>query len=198
MNFSDYKSYTQNALDSVDEAEVGRLIDTIFDAYQREATIYVIGNGGSAANASHLAQDLAKGTCADMSQQKRIRALSLTDNFAFFSALGNDEGYDQVFVQQLRTFARPGDVLISISGSGNSPNVLRAVEYAKENGLKTVGVTGYSGGKLLGMVDETVHVPLNDMCTAESIHTIIFHYVIIELQKRMKEEREKERVAEAA
>ena len=134
MNFSDYKSYTQNALDSVNEAEVGRFIDSIFDAYQREATIYVIGNGGSAANASHLAQDLAKGTCADMSQQKRIRALSLTDNFAFFSALGNDEGYDQVFVQQLRTFARPGDVLVSISGSGNSPNVLRAVEYAKENG----------------------------------------------------------------
>jgi D-sedoheptulose 7-phosphate isomerase len=191
MNFSDYKSYTQRALDSVDEREVERFIESIYEAYEREATIYVIGNGGSAANASHLAQDLAKGTCADMGQKKRIRALSLTDNFAFFSALGNDEGYDQVFLQQLRTFAREGDILISISGSGNSPNVLRAVEYANEVGMKTIGVTGFSGGKLREMVDECVHVPLDDMCTAESIHTIIFHYVILELQKRMKADYEK-------
>jgi D-sedoheptulose 7-phosphate isomerase len=121
-----------------------------------------------------------------MQQRKRIRALSLTDNFAFFSALGNDEGYDQVFVQQLRTFARPGDLLISISGSGNSPNVIRAVEYAGQQGMKTIGITGFSGGKLRELADECVHVPLNDMCTAESVHTVIFHYVIIELQKRIK------------
>jgi len=185
MNFSEYKSYTQRALDSVDEAEVARFIDSLYDAFEREATIYVIGNGGSAANASHLAQDLAKGTCASMQQERRIRALSLTDNFAFFSALGNDEGYDQVFVQQLRTFCRPGDLLVAISGSGNSPNVLRAVEYANDHGMKTIGITGFSGGKLKDLVAEQVHVPLNDMCTAESIHTIIFHYVILELQKKM-------------
>lgn len=188
MNFSEYKSYTQRALESVDEAEVMRLIDTLFDAYKRGAMIFVIGNGGSAANASHLAQDLAKGTCANMQQERRLRALSLTDNFAFFSALGNDEGYDQVFVQQLRTFCNPGDLLISISGSGNSPNVLRAVEYANEHGLKTIGITGFSGGKLREMVAECVHVPLNDMCTAESIHSIVFHYVILELQKRIADE----------
>jgi D-sedoheptulose 7-phosphate isomerase len=185
MNFSEYKSYTQRALESVDESEVERFIDSLYDAFERDATIYVIGNGGSAANASHLAQDLAKGTCASMDQERRIRALSLTDNFAFFSALGNDAGYDQVFVQQLRTFCRPGDVLVAISGSGNSPNVLRAVEYANDHGLKTIGITGFSGGKLKDMVTEQVHVPLNDMCTAESIHTIVFHYVILELQKRM-------------
>jgi D-sedoheptulose 7-phosphate isomerase len=186
MNFAEYKSYTQRAIDSVDEREVQQFIESIFDAYEREATIYVIGNGGSAANASHLAQDLAKGTCIDMQQRKRIRALSLTDNFAFFSALGNDEGYDQVFVQQLRTFARPGDLLISISGSGNSPNVIRAVEYAGQQGMKTIGITGFSGGKLRELADECVHFPLKDMCTAESVHTVIFHYVIIELQKRNK------------
>src|SRR5205085_4359406 len=133
----------------------------------RQATVFVIGNGGSAANASHFAQDLAKGTCHDMQQERRIRALSLTDNIAFISALGNDEGYDQIFVQQLRTFCRPGDLLIAISGSGNSPNVLRAVEYAHEQGMKTIGVTGFSGGKLRDLADECVHVPLNDMCTAE-------------------------------
>lgn len=194
MNFPEYKQYLQRALESVDEREVQNFIESLYDAYQGDAMIFVIGNGGSAANASHLAQDLAKGTCASMQQEKRIRALSLTDNFAFFSALGNDEGYDQVFVQQLRTFCRPGDLLVVISGSGNSPNVLSATEYANEHGLKTIGVTGFSGGKLAGMVQQQVHVPLNDMCTAESVHTIVFHYVILELHKRMVAEH-KETVA---
>lgn len=185
MNFSDYKTYTAEAVESVAEAEVERFINTLFDAYSRGATIYVIGNGGSAANASHFAQDLAKGTCSSPDQENRIRALSLTDNFAFVSALGNDEGYDQVFVQQLRTFSRPGDILVAISGSGNSPNILRAVEYAREHDIKTVGVTGFSGGKLIDMVDESLHVPLNDMCTAESVHSILFHYVILELKEKI-------------
>ncbi len=183
MNFSDYKAYTLRALDSVNEAEITALVDGLFDAYQRRAMVFVIGNGGSAANASHFAQDLAKGTSPSPAHQQRLRALSLTDNVAFFSALGNDEGYDQVFVQQLRTFANPGDMLIAISGSGNSPNVLRAVEYANNNGIATVGITGFSGGALLEMAASRVHVPLNDMCTAESIHSIVFHYVILELQK---------------
>lgn len=187
MDFSEYKNYTQRALDSVDESEVEKLIEALYDAYQREATVYVIGNGGSAANASHFAQDLAKGTCRDMNQERRIRALSLTDNFAFFSALGNDEGYDQVFVQQLRTFCRPGDLLVAISGSGNSPNILRAIEYANDNGVATIGITGFSGGTLRSIADATVHVPLNDMCTAESIHSVVCHYVILRLQEKMKE-----------
>ncbi len=186
MNFSDYKTYTAEAVDSVSQVEVERFIDSLYDAYDRGATIYVIGNGGSAANASHFAQDLAKGTCSSMDQEKRIRALSLTDNFAFVSALGNDEGYDQVFVQQLRTFCRPGDLLVAISGSGNSPNILRAVEYARDNDVKSIGVTGFTGGKLIDLVDESLHVPLNDMCTAESVHSILFHYVILELKSRLE------------
>jgi D-sedoheptulose 7-phosphate isomerase len=183
MNFTDYKDYTLKALESVDAAEVEALIETVGDAFERDATIFVIGNGGSAANASHFAQDLAKGTCADLNGERRIRALSLTDNFAFFSALGNDEGYDQVFVQQLRTFFRPGDVLVAISGSGNSPNVLRAVEFANANGMTTVGITGFDGGRLRSIASSCVHVPLNDMCTAESIHSILFHYVILRLRE---------------
>jgi D-sedoheptulose 7-phosphate isomerase len=188
MNFSEYKSYTQRALDSVDEREVRTLIDTLFDAFLSGAMVFVIGNGGSASNASHLAQDLAKGTCASPDQDRRLRALALTDNMAFFSALANDEGYEQAFAGQLRTFASPGDLLIAISGSGNSPNILRAVEYANANGLKTIGVTGFSGGKLHDLVAERVHVPLNDMCTSESIHSIVFHYVILELQKMIAAE----------
>lgn len=185
MNYSEYKEYTMRALDSVDAQEVERFIEAIYDAYDRGAMVFVIGNGGSAASASHLAQDLAKGTCSSMEQEKRIRALSLTDNLPFLSALGNDEGYDQVFVQQLRTFCTPGDLLIAISGSGNSPNVLRAIEYANEHGVKTYGITGFSGGKLREIANDAVHVPLNDMCTAESIHTIIFHYVILDLRERI-------------
>jgi D-sedoheptulose 7-phosphate isomerase len=188
MNFSDYKTYTQKALDSVDEGEVLDLINTLFDAYQSGAMVFVIGNGGSAANASHLAQDLAKGTCATTDQERRLRALALTDNMAFFSALANDEGYEQAFVGQLRTFAHPGDMLLAISGSGNSPNILRAVEYANAHGMRTIGVTGFTGGKLHDLVAQRVHVPLNDMCTSESIHSIVFHYVILELQKRIAED----------
>jgi D-sedoheptulose 7-phosphate isomerase len=185
MNFSEYKEYTQRALESVDEGEIERFIDALYDAYDRGATIFVIGNGGSAANASHFAQDLAKGTCQDMGQEKRIRALSLADNTAFISALGNDEGYDQIFVQQLRTFCRPGDMVVAISGSGNSPNVLRTIEYANANGLKTWGITGFNGGKLREMADACVHVPLNDMCTAESIHSVVLHWVVICLKERI-------------
>lgn len=190
MDFSEYTSYLSKAIDSVDHSQIANFTEAIYDAFQRDAMIYVIGNGGSAANASHFAQDLAKGTCASADQVKRIRALSLTDNLAFISALGNDEGYDRIFEQQLRTFAKTGDMLIAISGSGNSPNILRAVQYASEHGIRTAGITGFSGGKLLQMVDLSVHVPLNDMCTSESVHSVIFHYVILELHKRM--------VAEAA
>lgn len=188
MNFAEYRSYTERALASVSEEEIERFIETLYDAYQRGVTVFVVGNGGSAANASHFAQDLAKGTCRDMSQEQRIRALSLTDNIAFISALGNDEGYDQIFVQQLRTFCRPGDLLVAISGSGNSPNVLRAIEYANDCGMKTVGVTGFSGGRLRELAHECVHVPLNDMCTSESIHSIVFHYTVLRLQEKMREE----------
>jgi D-sedoheptulose 7-phosphate isomerase len=149
--------------------------------------VFVIGNGGSAANASHLAQDLAKGTRSNLEQETRIKALSLTDNLPFVTALGNDDGYDTIFEQQLRTFASSGDILVCISGSGNSPNIIKAVEWANKNGLETVGITGFNGGKLKTLNKHSVHVPLNDMCTAESVHSIIFHYVIIKLQERMKD-----------
>lgn len=185
MNFSEYTTYTVDALKSVDTAQIERLIDLLYGAYESGRTVFVIGNGGSAANASHLAQDLAKGTLAHPEQERRLRALSLTDNLPYFSALGNDEGYDQVFVGQLRTFASDNDMLIAISGSGNSPNVMEAIDYANERGMTTVGITGFDGGKLRERAGENVHVPLNDMCTCESIHSVIFHYVILSLQERI-------------
>ncbi|MGE5621367.1 MAG: SIS domain-containing protein [archaeon] len=186
-----YKSYTEelyNTIQAIESEQVENFISLLYDAYNTGRMVFVIGNGGSAANASHLAQDLAKGTRLSLEQVKRIRALSLTDNLPFVTALGNDDGYDTVFEQQLRTFAGPGDILVAISGSGNSPNIIRAVEWANKNGLRTVGITGFDGGRLRQINQHSVHVPLNDMCTAESVHSIIFHFVILELQKKISED----------
>src|SRR3984885_10153452 len=169
MTFPEYVTYFNQSLDSLDTQEVSGFLDLLVDAYEKDRTVFVIGNGGSAANASHFANDLAKGTLRAMDQPKRMRAMSLTDNVALMTAYGNDEGYASIFEQQLRTYARPGDIVVAISGSGNSPNVIAAIEWANANGLHTVGVTGFEGGKLRELAGSTVHVPLNDMCTSESV-----------------------------
>ena len=187
MDFNSYKKTIGDILNSLDIAEIDKFMDMLLDAYKNDKFVFVMGNGGSAANASHFAQDLAKGTRHSKEQPKRLKALSLTDNTPFITAQGNDDGYDSIFEQQLRTFAKAGDYVVAISGSGNSPNIIKAIDWANSNGLTTVGVTGFDGGKLRKMAKHTVHVPLNDMCTSESIHSIIFHYVILELRERLKD-----------
>jgi len=182
MNFKEYSQKFVSIVEQVDINQVENCIKLIMDQYEKDKLIFVIGNGGSAANASHLAQDLAKGTRKSLEQHKRIKALSLTDNIAFITALGNDDGYDVIFEQQLRTFASEGDMLIAISGSGNSPNIIKAVEWANKNNLITLGVTGFEGGKLKEINQHSLHVPLNDMCTSESVHSFVFHYIILKLQ----------------
>ena len=186
-NFSNYSRYLQKAVQSVSEAQITALVSVLFDAYLENKTVFVIGNGGSAANASHFAQDLAKGTRVSFDHPKRIKAMSLTDNVAFITALGNDDGYDTIFEQQLRTYANAGDIVVAISGSGNSPNIIKAINWANENQLTTVGITGFDGGKLREINHFSVHVPLNDMCTSESVHTIILHYVALSLMEKLKE-----------
>lgn len=183
MSFKEYIKNMNSTIEDLNEKQITDFINLLYDAYRKEKMVFVIGNGGSAANASHLAQDLAKGTRKNLDQTLRIKALSLTDNLPFITALGNDDGYDLIFEQQLRTYAKPGDVLICISGSGNSPNIIKAATWAKANGLITVGITGFDGGKLMNLSEYSVHVPLNNMFIAESIHSIIFHYVMIELNK---------------
>ena len=185
-NFKDYTKYLQDAIHSVDEKQIESLINVLYQAYTEEKMVFVIGNGGSAANASHFAQDLAKGARPGIDHPKRIRALSLTDNIAFISALGNDDGYETIFEQQLRTYAKPGDILIAISGSGNSPNIIKAIEWANNNNLLTIGVTGFSGGKLREINQQSLHVQLNDMCTSESVHSVILHYVVLALMEKLK------------
>lgn len=188
MKLANYLSDLNRVLEQVDEVEVDRLVDILASCRGTGKTVFVIGNGGSAANASHFAQDLAKGTRPSPETKVHLRAISLTDNLPFLSALANDEGYDQVFVGQLRTFANEGDVLIAISGSGKSGNVISATAWAREHGLRTVGVTGFDGGELKDLVHHSLHVPLNDMCTTESVHSILFHYIVLELTRRFQEE----------
>lgn len=185
MKFSEYCKYLNQTLEKIDQSEIDKLIEIIYDAYKNESMIFVIGNGGSAANASHFAQDLAKGTRKSLNQNNRIKALSLTDNISFITAMSNDDGYETIFEQQLRTFAKPDDVVIAISGSGNSPNVIKAIEWANSNDILTVGITGFDGGKLKQLARHSLNVPLNDMCTSEAVHSIIMHYLVLEITKRI-------------
>ena len=185
MNYANYLDYVARTLRSVKAQEVQDTIELLLRAYRTGRTVFVIGNGGSAATASHLAQDLAKGTRRTLTQKRRIRAMALTDSTPCLTAYGNDDGYEFVFEQQLRNHARRGDTLIAISGSGNSPNILCAVKWAKQNGLTTLGITGFGGGRLRRMVQHRLHVPLHDMCTAESIHSILLHYIVLALVERI-------------
>jgi D-sedoheptulose 7-phosphate isomerase len=179
-----YLEQVRKLLDGLAEPS-DRLVETLFEAFEEERTIFLIGNGGSAAAASHFGQDLAKGTLSSMQAKRRFRVIPLTDNIGYITALANDEGYDSVFEQQLRNLARRGDLLIAISGSGNSSNVLRAVEYARSIGMKTIGVTGFDGGKLRGLVDESVHVPIEDMGMTEAMHGVVFHLAMAQLRARL-------------
>src|SRR5713226_7830664 len=176
-------------LDRIDEAQVQALADAIYECYQNRRFVFVIGNGGSGSNASHLCEDLGKGSLLredfENDKKKRLRVLSLTDNTPYILAWGNDEGFERVFVEQLKNLAGPGDLLVAISGSGNSLNVLRAVEWANAHGLTTFGCTGFSGGKLQRLAQHNLHVPLDDMGIVETIHLAAFHWVVDDLHRRL-------------
>lgn len=185
QQFRNHVSRTQDAMARVDLESVRQLVDRLQIAYDRGQRVFIFGNGGSAACASHFAEDLAKGVLPSMSVSRRLRVQSLADPMPFLTALGNDCGYESVFREQLITHASPGDVVIAISGSGNSPNVLEGVRWAKENGLFTSALTGFGGGKLKPMVDLCVHAPVDDMEVAENIHLIVVHLVVGGLRARI-------------
>ena len=189
LGWSAYLDLFQRELSKVDAASIQRWSDALFSAWQGQKQVFIIGNGGSGTTASHLAEDLAKGTIPDASlndeEFQRLRVQSLTDNVGWIMAVGNDLAYDQIFVQQLMNLAQPGDLLIAISGSGNSPNILNAVDWANRHGVKTFGLTGYSGGQLQGMQQDGIHVALDDMGMVESIHLGIHHWVLNDLFARI-------------
>jgi D-sedoheptulose 7-phosphate isomerase len=182
------KTYLELVCDEirrVDPTEVETLADLIEQRYHTGRFVFIIGNGGSGANASHLCEDLAKCTLRDFECQKRLKVLSLTDNVSAIMAWANDTSYDRIFVEQLRTYASPGDLLLAISGSGNSPNILKAVEWANDNDVETVGITGFGGGKLKGLAQYNLHVDVNDMGIVESVHQVVFHWIIDDIYRRI-------------
>src|SRR5271155_6171615 len=173
----------------IDPAEVKALADALYECYEHRRIAFLCGNGGSGSNCSHFCEDLGKGTLRredfDNDSKRRLRILSLTDNTPYILAWGNDEGFDRVFLEQLKNLAIPGDLLVAISGSGNSPNILRAVEWANRHDLKTFGCTGFTGGKLRTLAQQNLHVPLDDMGIVESIHLTAFHWGVDDLHRRI-------------
>ena len=145
--------------------------------------MFIMGNGGSGSSASHAAGDLNKGV--SYGREKRFRVMSLNDNMATLTAYANDVSYSEAFVEQLKNFLNPGDVVIGISGSGNSASILKAIEYANQQGAVTVGMCGFSGGKLAGMAQLPVHIPVHDMQKVEDIHMMLFHVAMQVLCARM-------------
>ena len=148
----------------------------LYRAYEQERTTYLFGNGGSASLASHFACDLTKGTCVDGGNgQKRFRAVALTDNLAVLTAWANDSGYEDVFAEQLRGIVQTGDIAFAISCSGNSPNVLKALQVARDAGALTIGLGGFEGGSMKSMCDMSLIVTSDNMQIIEDLHLSVAH-----------------------
>lgn len=169
----EYKERSLKALESISEAEVASLGRLLEAAISENKQVFLCGNGGSAATATHFANDLGKG--ASLGRRKRFRVVSLTDNVAWITALANDTDYSKIFVEQLRNYAQPGDLLIAFSGSGNSPNVVEAIDWALREGVHTVGITGRPGGKLAELAELVLRVDSSHMGHIEEGHFLIQH-----------------------
>ena len=162
---------------------IERAVGIILDAYDNGAHVYEVGHGGSATNATHFACDLSKATIVD--GRARLRVTSLTDNIALLTAWANDTSYDRVFSEQLTNLLDPGDVVIAISASGNSPNVVSAVLAARLMRASTIALVGFAGGRLLEAVDAAIHVPSNDYGVVEDCHSVIEHAITVSTRKAL-------------
>lgn len=178
---SKYIETLQQLLNKLPLEDIRQVLAELHRARLEGRQIFIMGNGGSAATASHFANDLNKGACVPGAP--RFRAIALTDNVALMSALANDVGYEHIFAEQLVNLAHPGDVVIGISGSGNSPNVLRAMEVARSLPALTIGFTGFSGGRLKDLVDICVLVPSDTMEQIEDVHLMLEHLICSSLRQ---------------
>jgi D-sedoheptulose 7-phosphate isomerase len=185
LGAKDYMERVCREIQRLDMGQVERLSELIERAYHAGRFVFICGNGGSGSNASHLCEDLAKCTLRDFENQKRLKVLSLTDNTAWIMAVANDISYENIFVEQLKNLASPGDLLLAISGSGNSPNILKAVEWANRNEMTTVGITGFGGGKLKAQAQHNLHAGIDDMGIVESLHQVAFHWIIDDMYRRI-------------
>jgi D-sedoheptulose 7-phosphate isomerase len=180
----DYVSRLRDLLAGLDIEAVAAATGVLLDAYENGRTVFICGNGGSASTASHMAADLGKNTVA--AGKPRLRVISLNDNMAWFSALANDLGYDRVFVEQIENLLQPGDVLIAISASGNSPNVVRAAEFAKAHGGRVLALVGFQGGRLLGLAHSAVHLKCDEYGPVEDGHLVLSHIFTEALRQRIR------------
>ncbi len=171
-----YLSELKEVLDDFNLEQFEKIVNLILNAYENEKQIFTMGNGGSASTASHFACDLNKGCCTNL--EKKIKMICLNDNTPTLLAFANDVSYDVVFVEQLKNFFNPGDLVIGISGSGNSENVIKAIHHTKQNNGQTIGFSGFSGGKLAQMVDVPFVVKVDDIQKVEDIHMILVHMIM--------------------
>jgi len=182
--YNHYKGYFNQVSDTLAQINISELeavAKAITECYNRGGMIYIFGNGGSSATASHVAGDYLKGITYGM--DKRLKIICLSDNTPGLMAIANDISYNDIFVEQLKNFIKSGDLVIGISGSGNSENVLRALNLAKERKVETVALVGFSGGKAKAIADVCIHIPVNDMEMTEDLHLLCFHAIKQELIK---------------
>jgi D-sedoheptulose 7-phosphate isomerase len=181
-----YLQYHAELINRLDKNVIADIMQKLMEAWQRDRTLFIIGNGGSAARASHFANDLNIGTRAR--GDKPLRAVSLVDNIAVITALANDEGYENIFVYQLDGMLKPGDVVLAFSVSGNSANILEAVRFAKKQGVCTIGCTGFDGGILNMISDISFHIPTlkGEYGPVEDIFTVFGHliYTYFRIQRK--------------
>lgn len=182
-------SYLERLRGAIDALPRDRLIalgEMLYRAYRNEKQVFTLGNGGSASTASHIAADLAKNTIGP--NMRRFRITSLNDNAAIVTALANDLGYENVFSEQLQNLIRPGDLLIAVSASGNSPNVVKAIRYAQSRSAQVVGILGFDGGEAARIADLAIVVPVSHYGVVEDAHLIINHILVEHFKSRLAEE----------
>jgi len=184
LEFSNtYLTDLKAVLDGFDHTSFEEIIRRILDAYRNGNRIFTMGNGGSGSTASHFACDINKGCCMDLT--KKFKVICLNDNMPTMLALANDVSYEAVFLEQLKNFFEPGDLVMGISGSGNSENVLQAIRYARNNSGRTIGLSGFSGGKLADLADVSFVARVDDMQKVEDIHMIVVHMIMQAVYKSL-------------
>ena len=171
----DYLTKLKDTYDSLDRRQITAVMNALVEAFKAGNNIYIFGNGGSSATASHYVCDFNKGVSIHL--DKKFNFICLNDNIPIVMAIANDCGFENIFSMQLEGKLRPGDLLFAISGSGNSKNVIKAVEYGKSQGNKVISLTGYDGGKLLTLSDYPIHVNINNMQIAEDVHMMVCHMI---------------------
>lgn len=179
----EYLEKFSKTIDRIDRKDIQNAIDALLEVREKGGTVYIFGNGGSAATASHCVCDFNKGISCNL--DKKFRFVCLSDNTATMTAIANDIGYDEIFREQLKGRIGKNDAVFAISGSGNSKNVINAVEYAKGQGAKIISLTGYDGGKLLKMSDCPIHADINDMQIAEDVHMMTCHLLASTIAKHL-------------